>query len=441
MGEQFGLDSSTLGSSVSDGSILAMKHYPQKIEAQYDVIVVGGGSAGLMAAGRAAELGKRVLLLEKNRHMGEKLKISGGGRCNITNAEYDVRAFLKHYGEGEQFLYSAFAEFGVKDTFSFFEKRGLPLVVQARNRAFPNTERSVDVFHVLERYIQDGKVTVKTSSPVVRVVDDGKRITSVVTKSEEYFGASFIFSTGGVSHPETGSTGDGFAWLEQLGHTIAKPTPNIVPLATKESWSHTLAGVSLSFMKIAFLVDGKRAFSKTGKILFTHFGLSGPLILNSAHKVGDLLHTGIVTALIDCFPDTEIGDIDRRLINLFEKNKNKMAKTALKELLPVGTTDAILSIALFDPDTKVHSVSKEARRAFAHLLKALPVTITGLMGYDRAVVADGGVSLKEIDTKTMRSMKRENLFIIGDLLHINRPSGGYSLQLCWTSGWVAGSHA
>jgi predicted Rossmann fold flavoprotein len=386
-------------------------------------------------------MGKRVLILEKNRHLGEKLKISGGGRCNITNAEYDVRAFLSHYGEGEKFLHSAFAEFGVKDTFSFFEKRGLPLVVQARKRAFPHTEKALDVFRALERYITEGKVTVKTNSPVMRIVHDEGRITSIHSKTGEYTAKSYIFATGGVSHPETGSTGDGFGWLKDLGHTVATPTPNIVPLATLESWSHKLAGVSLSFMKIAFFVDGKRQFSKLGKVLFTHFGLSGPLILNSASKVGDLLHTGIVTATIDCFPDTEIGDVDRKLINLFEKNKNKMAKTALKELLPLGTADAILSIAPFDPETKVHSVSKEHRRAFAHLIKALPVTVTGLMGYDRAVVADGGVTLTEIDTKTMRSKKIENLFILGDLLHINRPSGGYSLQLCWTSGWVAGSNA
>lgn len=430
----------TLGSSKSNASIPMMKN-PEKAGDVYDVIVVGGGSAGLMAAGRAAELGKKVLLLEKNRSLGEKLKISGGGRCNITNAEYDTRALLKHYGEGEQFLYSTFAQFGVKDTFAFFEKRGLPLVIQARNRAFPHTEKASDVFLVLERYINDGKVVVKPSSPVMRVITREARIVSVVTKGGEYFGKTFIFATGGVSHPETGSTGDGFRWLTDLGHTIATPTPNIVPLSVRESWVHSLAGISLSFMKIAFFVDGKRAFSKTGKILFTHFGLSGPLILNSAHKVGDLLHTGLVTAQIDCFPDTEIGDIDRRLINLFEKNKNKMAKTTLKEILPLGTTEAILSIAPFDPEMKVHSISKEARRSFAHLLKALPVTITGLMGYDRAVVADGGVSLREIDTKTMRSKKVENLFITGDLLHINRPSGGYSLQLCWTSGWVAGTHA
>jgi len=414
---------------------------PEKSGTIYDVIVVGGGPAGLLAAGRAAELGKKVLLLEKNRYLGEKLKISGGGRCNITNAEYDPHTFLKHYGEGEQFLYSTFAQFGVKDTFTFFEKKGLPLVIQARNRVFPHTEKASDVFLALERYATEGKVVMKPSSPVLRIVARDGKINSVVSKGGEYFGKSFIIATGGVSHPETGSTGDGFAWLKDLGHTITTPTPNIVPLATRESWSHTLAGVSLSFMKIAFLVDGKRAFSKTGKILFTHFGLSGPLILNSASKVGDLLHTGIVTAQIDCFPDTEIGDIDRRLINLFEKNKNKMVKTALKEILPLGTTDAILSIAPFDPEIKVHSISKEARRSFAHLLKALPVTITGLMGYDRAVVADGGVSLREIDTKTMRSKKVENLFITGDLLHINRPSGGYSLQLCWTTGWVAGTHA
>lgn len=407
----------------------------------YDVIVVGGGASGMMAAGTAALRGKKVLILEKNKVLGQKLAITGGGRCNITNAEYDIRLLLKNYGEAEPFLYSSFSQFGVKETFSFFEKRGLPLVVQARKRAFPHTERASDVKNIMAAYCTHPNIVIKTNTPVEKILKKDGVVSGVVAKGVTFTSVSVVLATGGMSHPETGSTGDGFKWLEDLGHTIHKPTPSIVPLAVKDVWVKGLAGVSLSFMKISFLVDGKRAFSKTGKILFTHFGLSGPLILNSAKKVGDLLHTGEVTATIDMYPDTEFDMLEKKILSLFENNKNKTFKNIVKEFVPDGMTDAVLSL-LPAPlaETKVHSVLKEDRKKIIHLLKGMPTTIIGLMGYDRAVVADGGVLLTEIDTKTMESKKIKNLYITGDLLHINRPSGGFSLQLCWTTGYVVGEN-
>lgn len=408
----------------------------------YDVIVIGGGASGMMSAGRAGELGKKVLLLEKNPKLGEKLKISGGGRCNITNAEEDIHALLKHYGKSAQFLYSTFAQFSNKDTFTFFENLNLPLVVQARKRAFPHTEKAFDVFATLEKYLKNGKVTVTTNSKVSRIIKEGNKIVGVVSGGETYTANSYIIATGGVSHPETGSTGDGFNWLKALGHSVATPTPTIVPLSTKERWSHELSGTSLTFMKITFFVDSIRKFSKTGKLLFTHFGLSGPLILNSASAVADLLHSGIVTAHIDAYPDTNLGALEDKMISIFDANKNKMIKNVIENIAPQGTAKGLwILLPSINPDTKVHSITKEQRRALAQILKALPLTITGLMGYDRAVVADGGIPLTEVDTKTMRSKVLENLFVTGDLLHINRPSGGFSLQLCWTTGFVAGTHA
>jgi predicted Rossmann fold flavoprotein len=411
-------------------------------ETTYDLIVVGGGASGLMAAGRAAERGQKVLLLEKNKKLGEKLRISGGGRCNITNAEYDEHVLLRAYGKAEQFLYSIFSQFGVKDTFSFFESKGLPLVIQARKRAFPRTEKAEDVVKVLEAYIRAGKVTVKTNTPVTKIHHTKETITGVSSDALTYQAINYLFSTGSISHPETGSTGDGLKWLRDLGHTVHQPTPTIVPIAVKDEWSKLLAGVSLSFMKITFFVEGKKAFSETGKILFTHFGLSGPLILNSAHKVADLLHDGLVTATIDAYPHTDLGSLERSIISVFDKNKNKTLKNIIKEFVPAGTHKGILALLtpFLDVTIKVHSVSKEDRKKIVHLLKALPLTIEGLMGFDRAVIADGGVALQEIDTKTMRSKKIQNLYVTGDLLHINRPSGGFSLQLCWSTGYVAGSH-
>ncbi len=409
----------------------------------FDVIVIGGGASGMTAAGRAGALGKKVLLIEKNKLLGEKLRISGGGRCNITNATYDVREFLDYYGKAAPFLFSAFSQFGVKDTFTFFESLGLPLVVQARNRAFPHTEKAIDVVNALTNYMKKGKVTVLTGTPVKRITHEDGKITGVVTAKETFTAKNYILSTGGVSHPETGSTGDGFKWLSGLGHEVKDPTPTIVPIAVSEDWVHMLSGVSLSFMKITFFLDDKKVFSKTGKILFTHFGLSGPLILNSAVKVGEMLQGGKVTAKIDAYPDTEIGTLDKTLIKKFDGFKNKMLKNILKEIVPEGMSPAIELILSrsIDLNTKVHSITKEERRIIVDTLKALPITVTNLMGYDRAVVADGGITLEDLDTKTMRAKKFSNLFITGDLLDITRPSGGFSLQLCWTTGFVAGSNA
>ncbi len=408
----------------------------------YDVIVIGGGASGMMSAISAAQRGLSVAILEKNKNLGQKLDITGGGRCNITNATYDNRALLSVYGDAEPFLYSSFSQFSVTDTFHFFESRGLPLVVQARNRVFPVTEKSTDVCNVMKREIQKLRIAVIVNSPVQKILHHDGHISGVRTKTGTYTAGSYILATGGMSHPETGSTGDGFSWLADLGHTVKSPTPTIVPLAVLDPWVHALAGVSLSFMKITFFVDGKKSFTKTGKILFTHFGLSGPLILNSATQVARLLEQGTITATIDTCPDTDMQKLENNILKIFDINKNKLFKNILSQIVPEGLVDTVMTL-LPDVDftVPVHSVSKIDRKKLVHILKALPMTISGLMGFDRAVVADGGVDLREIDMKTMRSKKLQNLFVTGDLLHVNRPSGGYSLQLCWTTGYVAGNNA
>jgi predicted Rossmann fold flavoprotein len=407
----------------------------------FDVIVIGGGASGLMAAGVAAGEGKRVLVLEKNKELGKKLKITGGGRCNITNAELDTRELLKNYKTADKFLFSPFSQFGVEDTFKFFEDRGLPLVVEARKRAFPETQSAMDVFNVMDTFVKSQNVQIKKGSPVTKINTKDGRIISVETKEEKFLGDSFILATGGNSHPETGSTGDGFGWLRKLGHTVKEPSPDIVPLESSTSWVKEISGTSLSFMEISFYADDKKQFSKKGKILFTHFGLSGPLILNSSAEVKKLLEWGEVVAYIDAFPDTEFPALEKRVLKILDENKNKDFKNVYWEIAPEGLSEATLPALGFDTDKKTHSVTKEERKKIVHFLKAMPVKIKGLMGYDRAVVADGGVVLEEVDTRTMRSKKIENLYLTGDILNINRPSGGYSLQLCWTTGYVAGKNA
>ena len=407
---------------------------------RYDVIVIGGGASGMMAAGRAGERGKRVLLIEKNAGVGKKLDITGGGRCNITNAEFDKHAFLKNYGEAQQFLYSPLSAFGVQDTFDFFTKRGLPLIVEARKRAFPETQKATDVTQVMKKYLKDNDVDILTNATVQELRTEKGRIVEAVTSRGTYSADNFIISTGGVSHPETGSTGDGFKWLNALGHTVNPATPTIVPVKVRESWVKAQPGVTLANMKITFFCDGKKAFSKKGGLLFTHFGLSGPLILNSAGAVGQLLSEGDVTAAIDMFPDMDFAELEKSVLLAMDSNKNKDFKNVLEKIVPNGMARAVSGLlALPEPSIKSHSVTKEERKRLVHILKGVPLTVTGLMGMDRAVISDGGVPLSEVDTRTMHSLVIPNLYLTGDILHINRPSGGYSLQMCWTTGYVAGN--
>ena len=408
---------------------------------EYDLIIIGGGPSGMMMSGRASELGAKVLLLEKNKDLGKKLRITGGGRCNITNAEFDIRKFLSNFPESKEFLFSPFSKFSSKDSFDFFEKKGLPLIIEARKRAFPKSQKADDVFKLLERYIRKNKGEIKTNAQVVKLNTENNKIISVETKKgEKFFAKNFAIATGGASAKWTGSTGDGFKWLKKLKHTIKDPNPNLVPLTTNEKWIHRLSGLTLSFMKISFIQKNKVKIKKTGKILFTHFGVSGPLIINSAFEVKKLLKKGRVSASIDIFPDTEENDLDKRLLKLFEKNKNKTLKNILPDLIPKNLAKEILKL----PDINLHekpvnSLTKEERKKLIKKLKKLTFEISGTLGLEKAIISDGGIELKEVDFKNMTSKKYSNLYLLGDILNINRPSGGFSLQLCWTTGFVAGS--
>lgn len=409
-----------------------------------DVLVIGGGPAGMMAAIHAALRGRKVCLLEKNRKIGRKLDETGGGRCNIANNEPDTRKLLANYGDAAPFLFAPFSRFGLEDTIKFFESHKLPLVTQARQRMFPESEKAEDVTRCLERAMKKAGVIVQAGETVISCTHRSNMFEVTAKDGHSWRAESLIIATGGISRPKTGSTGDGFKWLQKFGHTIHKPNPSIVPLRTspEDDWVKELSGTSLSFMRINFYSGGKRVFSKLGKLLFTHFGISGPLILNSAKEVAELLQGGPVSATIDLYPDTEFDALERRVRSAFESNKNKEFKTLLPELVPAGMSNAIISQHVIkDVKTPVHSITKEERRALIHILKALPLTITGLMGMDRAVVSDGGVPLTEIDTRTFESKVIPNLYVIGDSLHVSRPSGGYSLQLCWTSGFVSGNNA
>lgn len=420
---------------------------PISDKTHYDIIVIGGGPAGMMAAGVAASKGARVLLLEKNPTLGRKLLITGGGRSNVTNNEPDNRKLLAKYGTKGKFLFSAFTQFGVKEALEFFHTHGMPTKLEAEGRVFPATEKAESVWNCLVSNMKEHRVTVRTKAEVTGFHVQKNMITGVKIKcgdgkrNEILAAHAYILATGGTSRPETGSTGEGFSWLKSIGHTVSTPVPALVPIRTKEAWAHKLSGLAFKEVKVSTFARGILQQAATGKILFTHVGLSGPLILNMSREIGELLKWGDVTLAIDCFPKLDNGALDRSIQETFRGAQNKKLKNVLGEIVPSALAHALPSLLALDPEKEINKVSRAERTAIVKFLKAIPLTPTGLLGVDKAVVVSGGVDLTEIEFRTMQSRLHENLFVIGDVLDIDRPSGGYSLQLCWTSGWVAGTHA
>jgi len=415
---------------------------------KYDVAVIGGGPAGMMAAGRAAERGLSVILMEKNEGLGKKLLITGGGRCNVTNAELDERKLLARFKDSDRFLFSAFAQHGVAETLEFFHSHDMPTKVENEKRVFPVSDSAKSVWEVMIKYLKENKVTVKSNCTVSGFIQkQSGKIDSVELKNGETIEASsFILATGGMSHPETGSTGDGFAWLAKIGHKIAEPRASLVPIEVADDWVKKLSGFSLPNAKITLFQNGVKQggkdAAKKGKVLFTHFGLSGPAILNMSSEIGELLKYGEVTLSLDLMPSHDYSTLNDALQNLFKKDSNKMFKNAIGGvggLIPAPLIPVIVEKSGIDPDTFCHSVTREERLGLMKLLKDIHIRPTGLLGADKAIITSGGVALEEVDFRTMRSRLIENLCVVGDLLDIERPSGGYSLQLCWTTGWVAGN--
>lgn len=412
------------------------------MQERYDVLVIGGGPAGMMAAGRAAEEGARVLLLEKNGTLGKKLLITGGGRSNVTNAEFDQHLFLAKFREAAKFLFSPLSQFGVEDCLKFFSLQGMPTKIEAEKRVFPVSDSAQSVWDALVSYMRQGRVAVKTDIEVVALETVSGEISGVKIKGGEILQArSYVLATGGKSRPETGSTGEGFRWLKKIGHSVIQPRPALVPLRVRERWVSSLSGVSLSDAKLTFFQDGEKQESKKGKMLFTHFGLSGPLVLNMSRSISESLQYGEVKVAIDLMPGRNSGELDKEIQALFDMQKNKQVKNSLDGFIAARLIPVLIKLAKIDPEKPVHSITREERLSLANFLKELPLTVTGLLGEEKAIVTSGGVALEEVDFKHMRSRLYPNLYLVGDILNIDRPSGGYSLQLCWTTGFVAGTAA
>jgi predicted Rossmann fold flavoprotein len=409
---------------------------------KWDVIVIGGGPSGMMAAGRAAERGLKVLLLEKNKTLGKKLLITGGGRCNVTNAEFDNRKLLSKFKDAKEFLFSAFSQWSVQETLEFFNNRNMPTKVEALQRVFPVSDSAQSVWNVLVEYMNASKekVTIQTDSPVTGFKIEENKITGVVLKNKEILQAkNYILATGGTSRPETGSTGDGFDWLKKIGHTIIPTSTALVPIALKDAWAKKLAGITLPEVKINIFQNNVKQNSVSGKILFTHVGISGPTVLNMSSEISELLKYGEVTLLLDILPKHDHGKLNSALQEVFKEHSNKKIKNSLANLIPAALVPVVFEIAKIDPEKFSHSVTREERLALISIIKAIPLHVKGLLGVDKAIVTSGGVPLTDVDLKTMQSRLFPNLFLVGDVLHIDRPSGGYSLQLCWTTGFVAGN--
>lgn len=405
----------------------------------WDVVVIGGGPAGMMAAGRAAERGLKVLLVEKNDGLGKKLLITGGGRCNVTNAELDNRKLLDNFKESSKYLHSPFSQYSVKDTLDFFHKRKMPTKVEALKRVFPVSDKAQSVWDVMVSYIKEGGVSVISNSPVKKINTDGSRVLSVETKTGKIFAKSFILATGGKSHPETGSTGDGFKWLKEIGHKVIEPSASLVPIAIKDDWVKELQGITLPDVKITIYQDGVKYKSSRGRLLFTHFGVSGPNILNLSSEIRELLKYGDVEIRVDLIPEMDFGMIDNKLQETFKENSRRKIENGLKGVILPSLAKHIVSISGIDSNKPCHDITREERVLLMKLLKAVPLKVKGLLGVKKAIVTSGGINLEEVDFKTMSSKKYPNLFVVGDILNIDRPSGGYSLQLCWTTGFVAGN--
>ncbi len=396
----------------------------------------------MMAAGRAAEKGKSVLLLEKNAGLGKKLLITGGGRCNLTNNKTEVREIVSKYKNNDQFLFSAFVQFGVKETLEFFNSRGMATKEENEGRVFPVSDKAESVFEVLVNYMKKGGVEIKTNVEVIGLSVDPitKNITIATKSGGGFIATACILATGGTSRPETGSTGEGFKWLKNLGHTIIKNDVALVPVALSDVWAKKMSGVVIDNIKITTFQNGQKQESKIGKILFTHVGISGPTVLNMSKEIGELLKYGKVTIELDLFPKKNIAEVRKQLQELLASENNKKIKNVLSRIIPAGLCDELLKMANIDGDTKNNMVSSESRKKLSLLMKAVPLNVSHLLGADKAIVSSGGVDLKEVNFKTMQSRLIPNLYLIGDMLNIDRPSGGYSLQLCWTTGFVAGDN-
>lgn len=408
------------------------------------VIVVGGGAAGMFAAIAAAKNGHQVTLYEKNEKLGKKIFITGKGRCNITNAA-DMEELFDAVVTNSKFLYSSFYGYTNQNVIDFFEDAGVPVKIERGNRVFPISDHSSDVIRALEREMKKVGVKVCLNTEVKSVETEKGKFNKVVLKDTTTQTAdACIVATGGLSYRSTGSTGDGFRFAENVGHKVTQCFPSLVPMETKEPWICELQGLSLRNVE-AKILDGKKELYKDfGEMLFTHFGVSGPLIISASSYVGKKFmdkngQKKELTLEIDLKPALTEEQLDQRVLRDFEENHNRQFKNAITKLFPTKLIPVMLELGGIDPEKKVNSIEKEERKQFVHLIKHFRMTLTGLRDYPEAIITKGGVNVKEIDPGTMESKLVKGLYFAGEVLDLDALTGGFNLQIAWSTGYAAGN--
>ena len=398
----------------------------------YDGIVIGGGPAGMFAAITAARNGSKVLLLERNDRLGKKLLITGKGRCNVTN-DCSAQEVLQNTPRNGRFLYSAMTAFPPEKIMAFFEERGCALKTERGNRVFPMTDRSQSILECLQNELRRSHVTVRTAR-VKKILTDGEKVTGVDTGSEEIFAKWVILATGGASYPTTGSTGDGYAMAEALGHTIIPAEGSLVPLETEGHDCQDMQGLSLRNVAVKLLNGkGKVLYKDFGELLFTHFGVSGPTVLSaSAHMKGEGCKL-----VIDLKPALEGNKLDDRILRDLDMYQNRAMENALTDLLPRSMIPVVLRRLEIDPSMQANSLTRQKRRALVELLKAFPVEISGKRPVAEAIITSGGVKVSEIDPKTMESKKVPGLYFAGEIIDCDAYTGGFNLQIAWATAYAA----
>ncbi|MBE6098656.1 MAG: NAD(P)/FAD-dependent oxidoreductase [Anaerovibrio sp.] len=405
-----------------------------------NVIVIGAGPAGMMAAIKAAENGASVLVLEKMKQPGKKMLITGKGRCNITNTA-EIPELIKNIPGNGKFLNSCIRAFDNEDVQYFFNGLEVPTKVERGGRVFPVSDRAADVVQAMVLRLYELGVKVRTGERVAEIlVEDSKAIGVKTEAGEVYSGQAVILATGGASYPGTGSTGDGFAMAGQIGHEIKLPLPSLVPLEVEEEWVPELQGLSLRNVRVYLMAEENKVADMFGEMLFTHFGVSGPVILSLSRQAAQLLAAGnFVELLIDLKPALSFEQLDARIVRDFEKYQRKEMKNALKDLLPGRLIAPVLDGAYIEPDRMVNSITKEERHRLANTLKGLIVTVTRTRPIAEAIVTAGGISVKEINPKTMESKIVKNLYLAGEVVDVDGFTGGYNLQAAFSMGAAAGN--
>lgn len=401
-----------------------------------NIVVIGGGPAGMMAAGTAAQNGNKVTIVEKNERFGKKLFITGKGRCNVTNAS-DPENLIANTPGNPYFLYSAFYTFTSDSTISFFENLGVPIKVERGNRAFPKSDKSGDIVRAMERFLKNNGVNIKLNTTVknIKVVDG---VVKGVETSQGFIECdSVVVATGGLSYPMTGSTGDGFKFAKKCGHKVTSLYPSLVPLKVKEKWVSELMGLSLKNIEVSVKVDNKEVYSGFGEMLFTHYGVSGPLILSASRFVNNMVNKK-PKLYIDLKPAMSEKELDNRILRDFTKYANKDFKNALDDLLPQKLIPVIIKLSGIDETKKVNSITKEERAKLLKNIKSLTLTIIDTTGYNEAVVTMGGVDVDEIDPSTMKSKIVKGLFFAGEIIDVDSFTGGFNLQIAFSTGYLAG---